>query len=169
MLSALDKTIKCLYKTVLYILVAIGTAMIIIAWAHVFYRYVLNDSLTWSEELLKIMLVWFCLLSTTIIAAQRGHVSIVVFKEMMPVRINRFLTFLTQVMMFIASLIVLAIGINFVISAGARLTPALRLPYRYAYAAIPVSFAILSFYELRNMAADYVRGPKLAVDVAEKE
>ena len=143
--------------------------MLIIAWAHVFYRYVLNDSLTWSEELLKIMLVWFCLLSTTIIAAQRGHVSIVVFKEMMPVRINRFLTFLTQVMMFIASLIVLAIGINFVISAGARLTPALRLPYRYAYAAIPVSFAILSFYELRNMAADYVRGPKLAVDVAEKE
>ena len=169
MLSALDKTIKCLYKTVLYILVAKGTAMLIIAWAHVFYRYVLNDSLTWSEELLKIMLVWFCLLSTTIIAAQRGHVSIVVFKEMMPVRINRFLTFLTQVMMFIASLIVLAIGINFVISAGARLTPALRLPYRYAYAAIRVSFAILSFYELRNMAADYVRGPKLAVDVAEKE
>lgn len=169
MLSALDKTIKCLYKTVLYLLIAIGISMLFIAWAHVFYRYVLNDSLTWSEELLKIMLVWFCLLSTTIIAAQRGHVSIVVFKEMMPEKVNHSLTFAAQVMMFIASLIVLAIGVNFVISAGARLTPALRLPYRYAYAAIPVAFAILSLYELRNTLADYVKGPKLAVDVAEKE
>ena len=166
-LPALDSMVRCLYTIVLGVLILIGSSMLGIAWAHVYYRYVLNNSLTWSEELLKILLVWFCLLSATIIAAQRGHVSIVVFKEMMPARVAKALTFIAQALMFAASLGVLAIGVNFVMSAGTRLTPALRMPYRYAYAAIPVSFAIISLYEFRNVAADFVKGPKLAVDVQE--
>ena len=169
MLAALDKLIKAVYKVVLAAVIIIGLVMLVVAWAHVFCRYVLNDSLTWSEELLKILLVWFCLLSTTIIAVQREHVSIVVFKQMMPLKVNHTLTFIAQVLMFIASVIVLVIGIDFVMIAGSRMTPALRLPYRYTFSAIPVAFAILSLYEFRNMIADFVKGPKFAVDIKPKD
>lgn len=169
MLAALDKLIKAVYKVVLAAVIIIGLVMLVVAWAHVFCRYVLNDSLTWSEELLKILLVWFCLLSTTIIAVQREHVSIVVFKQMMPLKVNHALTFIAQVLMFVASVIVLVIGIDFVMIAGSRMTPALRLPYRYTFSAIPVAFAILSLYEFRNMIADFVKGPKFAVDIKPKD
>lgn len=169
MLAALDKLIKAVYKVVLAAVIIIGLVMLVVAWAHVFCRYVLNDSLTWSEELLKILLVWFCLLSTTIIAVQREHVSIVVFKQMMPLKVNHTLTFIAQVLMFIASVIVLVIGIDFVMIAGSRMTPALRLPYRYTFSAIPVAFAILSLYEFRNMVADFVKGPRFAVDIKPKD
>lgn len=169
MLAALDKLIKAVYKIVLAAIMAIGLVMLVVAWAHVFCRYVLNDSLTWSEELLKILLVWFCLLSTTIIAVQREHVSIVVFKEMMPKKVNHTLTFVSQVLMLVASVVVLVIGIDFVLVAGSRMTPALRLPYRYTFSAIPVSFAILTLYELRNTIADFVKGPRFAVEIKEKD
>ena len=169
MLAALDKLIYAVYKVVLAAVIFIGLVMLVVAWAHVFCRYVLNDSLTWSEELLKILLVWFCLLSTTIIAVQREHVSIVVFKQMMPLKVNHTLTFIAQVLMFIASVIVLVIGIDFVMIAGSRMTPALRLPYRYTFSAIPVAFAILSLYEFRNMVADFVKGPRFAVDIKPKD
>lgn len=169
MLAALDRLIKVVYKVVLAAVIAIGLVMLVVAWAHVFCRYVLNDSLTWSEELLKILLVWFCLLSTTIIAVQREHVSIVVFKEMMPERVNHSLTFVSQILMLAASIIVLLIGIDFVLVAGSRMTPALRIPYRYTYSAIPVAFAILTLYELRNTIADFVKGPRFAVDIKLKD
>lgn len=169
MLAALDKIIKAVYKIVLVVIVAIGLVMLVVAWAHVFYRYVLNDSLTWSEELLKILLVWFCLLSTTIIAVQREHVSIVVFKEMMPKKVNHAFTFMSQVLMLVASVVVLVIGVEFVKLAGSRMSPALRLPYRYTFSAIPVSFAILTLYELRNTIADFVKGPRFAIEVKQKD
>lgn len=169
MLAALDKLIKAVYKVVLAAIIAIGLVMLVVAWAHVFCRYVLNDSLTWSEELLKILLVWFCLLSTTVISVQREHVSIVVFKQMMPLKVNHTLTFIAQVLMLVASVIVLFIGIDFVIVAGSRMTPALRIPYRYTYSAIPVAFAILSLYEFRNTVADFVKGPKFAIDIKPKD
>lgn len=169
MLAALDKLIKAVYKVVLAAIIAIGLVMLVVAWAHVFCRYVLNDSLTWSEELLKILLVWFCLLSTTVISVQREHVSIVVFKQMMPLKVNHTLTFIAQVLMLVASVIVLFIGIDFVMVAGSRMTPALRIPYRYTYSAIPVAFAILSLYEFRNTVADFVKGPKFAIDIKPKD
>lgn len=169
MLAALDKLIKAVYKVVLAAIIAIGLVMLVVAWAHVFYRYVLNDSLTWSEELLKILLVWFCLLSTTVIAVQREHVSIVVFKQMMPLKVNHALTFIAQVLMLIASTIVLFIGIDFVMVAGSRMTPALRIPYRYTFSAIPVAFAILTLYEFRNTVADFVKGPRFAIDIKPKD
>lgn len=169
MLAALDKLIKAVYKVVLTAIIAIGLVMLVVAWAHVFCRYVLNDSLTWSEELLKILLVWFCLLSTTVISVQREHVSIVVFKQMMPLKVNHTLTFIAQVLMLVASVIVLFIGIDFVMVAGSRMTPALRIPYRYTYSAIPVAFAILSLYEFRNTVADFVKGPKFAIDIKPKD
>lgn len=169
MLAALDKLIKAVYKVVLAAIIAIGLVMLVVAWAHVFYRYVLNDSLTWSEELLKILLVWFCLLSTTVIAVLREHVSIVVFKQMMPLKVNHALTFIAQVLMLIASIIVLFIGIDFVMVAGSRMTPALRIPYRYTFSAIPVAFAILTLYEFRNTVADFVKGPRFAIDIKPKD
>ena len=169
MLAALDKLIKAVYKVVLAAIIAIGLVMLVVAWAHVFYCYVLNDSLTWSEELLKILLVWFCLLSTTVIAVQREHVSIVVFKQMMPLKVNHALTFIAQVLMLIASIIVLFIGIDFVMVAGSRMTPALRIPYRYTFSAIPVAFAILTLYEFRNTVADFVKGPRFAIDIKPKD
>ena len=169
MLAALDKLIKAVYKVVLAAIIAIGLVMLVVAWAHVFYRYVLNDSLTWSEALLKILLVWFCLLSTTVIAVQREHVSIVVFKQMMPLKVNHALTFIAQVLMLIASIIVLFIGIDFVMVAGSRMTPALRIPYRYTFSAIPVAFAILTLYEFRNTVADFVKGPRFAIDIKPKD
>lgn len=169
MLSILDRMIGKLTKIVLMTLIALGIVMLVVAWAHVFYRYVLNSSLTWSEELLKILLVWFCLLSTTIIAVHREHVSIVIFKEMMPKKINHALTLLAQIFMFLASGLVFAIGINFVIEAGSRSTPALGCPYAVAYAAIPVAFAILTLYEFRNTAADFTKGPRLATKLKEHD
>lgn len=169
MLTALDRLIKIVYKIVLAAVIAMGLVMLVVAWAHVFYRYVLNDSLSWSEELLKILLVWFCLLSTTIISVRREHVSIVVFKQMMPLKVNHALTFIAQLLMLAASVVVLCIGINFVIVAGLRMTPVLRIPYRYTFSAIPVSFAILTLYEFRNTIADFLKGPRFAVEINEKD
>ena len=39
-------------------------------------------------------------------------------------------------------------------SAGFRLTPALRIKYGYAYSSIPVAFVFIAIFELRNLLVD---------------
>lgn len=122
--------------------------MLMVAWAHIFYRYILNNSLSWSEEFLKICLVWFSLLSASIITKRSEHMGIVVFRERMPKKVQYVLLRVVRVLMLIACGITVVVGIMLVIKARGQLTPALKIPFSYNYAAIPVSFMLMFWYEL---------------------
>lgn len=164
MLDTLDNVIRRICKVVMTVIMIIGLAMLAISLVHIFCRYVLNSSLSWSEELLKILLVWFCLLSASYIAVRREHVSIVVFKQKFPKHVEHTMDLCVQVLMCIASLVVCYIGIKMIIKAGSRVTPALGFPYGGMYAAVAVSFALMALYEFRNVLYDFVRpGEKPAI------
>ncbi|KAI4442112.1 TRAP transporter small permease [Schaedlerella arabinosiphila] len=154
MVEALDKILTVSFKVLKAVLCAVLLGMVVILMAHIFFRYVLNNSLSWSEELLKILLVWFGMLSVSVLAARREHVAIVIFKERMSPKIAGLMTKITQILTVVICFVVIVVGVQYVISAGYRPTPALRLPYGYAYAAVPVSFVFVLLYEFRNLMSE---------------
>lgn len=165
MVEKMDKIVTVLYRFIRIILCGILLTMVGILMAHIISRYILNQSLTWSEELLKILLVWFGMMSVSVLAVRREHVSIVVFKEHMPGKFADLLTKITQILTVIVCIVVIYAGMRYVILAGHRPTPALRLPYRYAYSAIPVSFCFITIFELRNLIVDFIgKGPYAAIE-----
>lgn len=153
MLDTYDKVVRTISKVVLGVIIVIGFAMLVVTWAHVFWRYALNNSLTWSEELLKIMVVWFCLLSATFISCRKEHVSIVIFKQMLPKFIERKMDIFTSFLMFAVSAVMCYIGWRLQAWAGIRRTPAIGFPIAYMYMSIFVAFGIMAIYELRNFLA----------------
>jgi len=165
MMIHIDKMIALSFKVLKAVLLILLISMVGILVAHIWCRYVLNNSLTWSEELMKIMLVWFGMLSVAVLAVRREHVAIVVFKERMPKKVSDFLSKFTQALIVVICIVVVVVGFKYMISSGSRLTPALRIPYAWAYAAIPVSFLLVSFYELRNFIVDITgKGQYAAVE-----
>lgn len=169
-MEALDKFVEVIYKILKVVLCVVLISMVVILMAHILARYVFNNSLTWSEELLKILLVWFGLLSVSVLAARREHVAIVVFKEHMPKKVADILTKVTQVITVLICLVVIYVGVQYILSAGHRPTPALRLPYGYAYAAIPVSFTFVTLFEFRNLLVDLTgKGKYAAIDKPEED
>lgn len=147
-----SERIDKLEKGTLSLIMILGVLMLGISLAHIFWRYVLNSALTWSEELLRIMLVWFSLLSTTVISRKSEHIGIVVFRDKMPAKVKKFLLRFVRYLMLAACLLVTGVGTVFVTKALGQNTPSLGIPYSLAYAAIPVSFLIMSVYELFHIA-----------------
>lgn len=150
MFNVIDKIINRISKVSLAIVVGLGLTMLFIMLIAVFSRYVLQSSLLWGEEILKMMLIWFGLLSVGIIAHQREHIGVVIFKEHMPYKVQIICGMVSQILMLIASIVLVFIGIWLVQKSGNQLTPALRIPYGIGYLGIPVSFALMTIYELRN-------------------
>ena len=58
--------------------------VILVGWAHVIRRYVFNNALTWSEEFFRFSLIWFALLSDSIIHKRLGHIGVTIFRENIP-------------------------------------------------------------------------------------
>lgn len=149
-----DKIIRGICNVVLAVVMVIGFTMLGVSWAHVFFRYVMNDSLTWSEELLKILIVWFCLLSATFISVRREHIGIVIFKQLFPKKLEKFCDLFVSFMMFAATVFMCYYGWTLCQQLQGRRFPALKILRAWGYSALWVSFGIMAIYELRNFLVD---------------
>lgn len=61
----------------------VGGIAVVIA-ASVFWRYALNDALSWSEEVAKYMMIWMVFTGAPIALRQGGHVAIEVLPNVLP-------------------------------------------------------------------------------------
>ena len=152
-----DKVSQTVTKASLWAIIVIGLFMLALCLVSVILRYFLHNSLTWGEEILKISLVWFGLLSVGVIAYRREHVGIVIFKEKMPAKVQTAFGVISQVLLLFASIMMTIIGAQLVMRSGSQLTPALRRPYAVGYMAIPVAFGIMVVYEIRNTLLEFTK------------
>lgn len=155
MFEILDKIAKKMSRIALVFITVLGMVMLFITILAVFCRYILGNSLKWGEELLKIMLVWFGLFSVGVIAYQRQHVGVTIFKEHMPKKVQLVFEKLSQILILVASVAMFIIGLMLVQKSGRQLTPALRLPYAVGYWAIPISYLFMIVYEIRNTVYEF--------------
>jgi len=144
-----------LEKITLYITMVLCSTMLIIAWLHVIRRYVFNNALTWSEEFLRFSLVWFALLSASIIHKRRGHLGIVIFRARMPKIIKNLCERLMPFLATIATTLTTVYGINLVMRVREQLTAALRISMSLPYAAIPVAFFLMTLYGISHIIEDF--------------
>jgi len=149
------KLCDILEKITLYTVMIICATMLIVAWVHVIRRYIFNNSLTWSEEFLRFSLVWFALLSASIIHKKRGHLGIVTFREMMPKKIQIFLERSLPYLALVATSLTAIYGVNLMIRVQGQFSPALRIPVALPYAAIPISFILMTLYGIAHIIEDF--------------
>ncbi len=150
-LERFDRIVYRISQAALWIIIFIGLAMLTITAVSIVSRYILRRSISWGEEVLKIMLVWFGLLSVGVIAYKREHVGVVIFKEHMPKKLAAICELISQILLLFVSALMVGIGMLLVIRSKGQFTPALRMPYAIAYSSIPFSFGLMVIYEIRNL------------------
>ncbi|HQG30396.1 MAG TPA: TRAP transporter small permease [Deltaproteobacteria bacterium] len=156
-------------KATLDVTMVICAVMLVVAWMHVTRRYVFNNALTWSEEFLRFSIVWYALLSASLLHKRNGHLGITIFREMMPKPVK---SFLRRVIIYLATAvagIVTVAGFILVRSTWEQITPALGISTALPYAAIPVSFFLMTVYGLMHIVRDIMGLPPIAPDEAKIE
>lgn len=167
--SRLERFCNVVEKTTLNATMVICAVMLVVAWMHVVRRYAFNSALTWSEEFLRFSIVWYALLSASILHKRNGHLGITIFREMMPKRLQ---DFLRRIVIYLATMtvgVVTVAGSMLVVSTWEQITPALGISTALPYAAIPVSFFLMTIYGLMHIIRDIKGLPPLAMEEAKIE
>ena len=125
-------------------------AMSIILFVQVVFRFVLHAALPWSEEASRYLLVWTAFIGGAYGVRRGAHIGIEAFALLLPKKAQKVLNIFVLVVSTVVCCVILKYGIDIVstqLSKG-QLSPAMRIPMGYMYAAIPVGMV---FFIIRHI------------------
>jgi len=124
-------------------------AIVVIAFAGVVCRYVLNDSLTWGDELTRYIFIWIVFLGASIAARRRAHIAVDLFAGRLSRLGEQLLNAVERLATIAFALLVGVPGWSFVVIGMSNQSPALEIPMGLVYAAPVVGCALIVLFELR--------------------
>lgn len=129
-----------------YFLVAVMIAvMAIVNFLQVVFRYVIEGSLPWSEELLRFLFVWTTFLGAGIGVRKGAHLGLTIIVNNLPPKLKKFVVFINYLICIVFSAIIGMLGLS-IVSMQAEFnvrSSAMVLPMYWISLAIPVSFALI--------------------------
>jgi TRAP-type C4-dicarboxylate transport system permease small subunit len=146
------------------LLTALSASLSVIVLTAVFFRYALNQSLSWSDELVRYLFVWFTLLGAAVALREREHIRVDYFVGKLPPQLRRGIECLALCAIGLFQIAMIVLGFMWVYAARGTLTSALQWPLNLLfYAALPCTALLSLWYAARRL----VRGEYREMDVDE--
>lgn len=121
-------------------------AMVMLIFANVFMRYVLNSGIRWSEEVAIVIVVWFTFIALALGVKQRLHISLCLLPEKISPTIDFFLAKLTDLVILFLGYNMTRYGWILVRFTSRSILPATEFPASVMYFPLVLS-GILVIYE----------------------
>jgi tripartite ATP-independent transporter DctM subunit len=122
---------------------------VVVTLTQVFFRYVLNASLSWPEELARWAFVWVVFVGMALGVHRDSHIAIDVLRRKLSDRHQSIHTIFVQAVICATSIALLKYGWGMANSTS-YVSPALELHFRYLYLAVPCGAALNLFYLVRQ-------------------
>lgn len=157
-MDALERLSHSINHWIEYLLFGLGFLMAVIVAVQVFFRYVLNQSLFWSEELARYLLVWLTFFGASVAYYRKVHPGIdILYSKMSP-----FTRRASAVLVHIASILLFCImifyGCQFAYFVRSQISPALQLPKWIIFSILPISGLIFLVHGLTFLVNELKRG-----------
>ena len=140
------KVYDILLKTVL---VAIIVSFIVIIFMQVVSRYVFNNSLTWSEELARVLFTQMVFLAAPLVVREKKGISVDIIVQFIPKSAKRKLYVVINCLSLVFFVFMGISGYRFAMMNFNQRTTALHLNMGMLYMVIPVSAVMMIINVLR--------------------
>lgn len=130
--------------------------MIISISLQIIFRVFFN-ALVWTEEAARYLLVWSSFLGATLAYKRKMHIAVTAGVELMPKALRIVIALLSIGLSLIFFSICAYYGFQLMAIQAYQLSPALRIPMKYIYMGIPLSFIIMIIHGLNLMVQEVLK------------
>lgn len=130
--------------------------MFILGVATVFFRFVVQSSIAFSEELIRYLFVWVTFLGSAVTLRRNAHAAIGVFVSWMPGMAKRTALLAATASSALFFLILVIKGGQLTARVAPQISPALEISMAWAYAAVPVGALFMMAYAIEILVHQMV-------------
>jgi TRAP-type C4-dicarboxylate transport system permease small subunit len=128
----------------------------VVMLAQVFFRYVINSSLQWSEEISIWALIWMVFIGSAVIMRDWAHINIPTFTNLIPIKVRPYFLIFSKVATILFLLAVIWFGFKVFNQNFHARSPSLGLSTRWAKLAIPVGAVLMTIFAFNAMLLDLI-------------
>ena len=128
---------------------ALSLGYVIVSFLQVLFRYVFNQSLSWSEELCRYLFVWTVFIGSGIGLYHRKHVNVDLLEKALPIHIRRYFILCLDLCVIGFLVFFLIVGTQLALKNMTQLSPAMGIPLGYIYISIPFGSIVMLIYAVR--------------------
>ena len=123
-----------------------------IMFTQVVFRYVFNNSLSWSEELIRFLFVWLTFLGGALAIKDNTHIAVEFFIERLPVKYLKYINILNHALITTFFAFMVVIGWCWVYHSRGLQSSALGLPVNIVlYGALPLTSMLGVWYSAKRV------------------
>lgn len=150
----MQRPLRLLEKALTYfsaLCLAVMTGLVV---AQVVFRYGMNASSSYTEELARYAMIWMALFAAAVGVREASHIRIDFVPELLSrvtPRLYRALRFALDLSSLTVFLVLLWYGVDAALFAMGQSSPGLQIPLGFPYAAVPIAFACAAVFALARL------------------
>lgn len=126
--------------------VAAFAAMFVLGVATVVFRFLLDSSLAFPDEMIRYLFVWMVFLGSAVTLRRGAHAAIGVFVKLMPAPLRRGALLIAAATSAGFFAVLVGYGAELTVRVAPQISPALEVSMAWAYAAVPTGAAFMLIY-----------------------
>lgn len=128
----------------------VGVALLLVVSLQVLSRY-LPFHILWTDELARLLFVWFAMLSIALAYIENKHLSIELLYDKFGPRVQNILDYFAMIIVLAVAVLLSYTGIKLLQVVAIQKAPMLRISMAWYYASCPVCFIFISIHAFLNI------------------
>lgn len=140
-----------MYRAVQRIIILNFACILLISSVAIFFRYALNSSLYWSDEIIRYLFVWLTFSASSLLVKEDKHIKVELLLEHAGPKFKVVLTIINYAVTILMVIFFIVGGFAWMWKVAGMESPALGLPIEWIlYGALPVSFVFALWFVLKS-------------------
>lgn len=131
-----------------YVTIALVGAITVVVCAGIFWRYFLNDSLVWTEETAKFLMVWMVFMGIPLALKTGAHAAIEALPNMLPDKSRQALYAFIYLSIITLMAVLIHQGWLFALNARTQETSTTQVSMMYVFISMPVGGVLMFLISL---------------------
>ena len=139
------------------VVMVLGGSIFALGVLQVFFRYVVQASLGWSEELSRYLFVWLIFIGSALALPKGSHIAIDVLVNELPIRVRKWVHGFASICVMVFFIFLTIEGLKLCNLAQGQTSAAMEIPMGIAYLCIPLG-SLLMFMNTFGALMESKRG-----------
>ena len=143
-LNLIDAIVQPLIRICKIAVVSCVLSIALLVSTSIFFRYVLNNSITWSEEIAKYLMVWMVFVGAPVAMVQSRHIVIEMFPNLFRPRIRALIFLIINLLIVLTMAFWTYRGFTYTVGGMSQVMSSFdKIPLGLVFASIPFGSCIM--------------------------